>query len=163
MSFGQQLLNLPLKFLCLLRITPIGWSVRNCHTWHKINLMLYSSNMWQSTRHIIRKHVLIFLQQRDNNTRQRFVKFVSIKTCIFEQECKYRLVCIKSTLNITRLSIKTCLFFCFSLIFSTLIFLFTFFFSLFTPVFPFTLFLIIFFEPSVSQFFFNSFSLFNFI
>ena len=27
MSFGQQLLNLPLKFLCLLWITPIGWSV----------------------------------------------------------------------------------------------------------------------------------------
>jgi uncharacterized membrane protein YozB (DUF420 family) len=110
-SFGQQLLNLPLKFLCLLRITPIGWTVRNCRTWYEINLMLYASNRWQSTRHIVRKHVFIFLQQRDNNTRQRFVKFVSIKTCLFVQEYKYRLVCIKSTLDITRLSIKTHLLF----------------------------------------------------
>ena len=127
MSFGQQLLNLPLKFLCLIWITPIGWSVKNCHTWHKINLTPYSSNKWQSTRHIVRKHVLIFLQQRDNNTRQRFVKFISIKTCLFVQEYKYRLICIKSTLDITRLNIKTRLFF-FSLIFFTFYFLFTLFF-----------------------------------
>ena len=121
--------------------------------------MLYSSNMWQSTRHIIRKHVLIFLQQRDNNTRQRFVKFVSIKTCIFEQECKYRLVCIKSTLNITRLSIKTCLFFCFSLIFFTLfIYLYIFFCSL--SFFLSLSFSSSFFELSVSQFF-ASHSLFS--
>ena len=113
MSFGQQLFNLPLKFLCLLRITPIGWSVRNCHTWHKINLMLYSSNRWQSTRYIVRKHVLIFLQQRNNNPRQRFVKFVSIKIYLFVQEYKYRLVCIKSILDITCFSIKTPLFFFF--------------------------------------------------
>ena len=149
MSFGQQLLNLSLKFICLPRITPIGWSVRNYHTWHKINLMLYSSNRWQSTRYIVRKHVLIFLQQRNNNTRQRFIKFVSIKTYLFVQEYKYRLVCIKNILDITCLSIKTPLF-CPSLIFSTLYFLFTLFFIftlffLFTLSFPFTLFLIIFF------------------
>ena len=87
--------------------------------------MLYFSNRWQSTRHIVRKHVLIFLQQRDNNIRQRFIKFVSIKTCLFVQEYKYRLVCIKSTLDITRLSIKTCFFF--SRFFRSL-FVFTFFF-----------------------------------
>ena len=75
--------------------------------------MLYSSNRWQSTRHIVRKHILIFLQQRNNNTRQRFVKFVSVKTYLFVQEYKYRLVCIKSILDITRLSIKTPLFFLF--------------------------------------------------
>ena len=123
--------------------------------------MLFSSNRWQSTRHIVRKHVLIFLQQRDNNTRQRFVKFISIKTCLFVQEYKYRLVCIESTLDITRLSIKTRLFFCFSLIFFTLYFLFTFFFSLF--FFLSLSFSSSFFELSASQFFFKSFSFFNFI
>ena len=166
MSFGQQLLNLPLKFFCLLWITPIGWSVRNCHTWHKINLMLYSSNRWQSTRHIVRKHVLVFLQQRNNNTRQRFIKFVSIKTCLFVQEYKYRLVCIKSILDITRLSIKTPLFFCFSLSFSTLYFLFTLFFFLFCSLFFFffhSLSHYLFLNSQCHNFFCKSFSLFNFI
>ena len=107
--------------------------------------MLYFSNRWQPTRHIVRKHVLIFLQQRDNNIRQRFIKFVSIKTCLFVQEYKYRLVCIKSTLDITRLSIKTCFFF--SRFFRSL-FVFTFFF------FWFTLFLFIFFWTlSLTNFF----------
>ena len=81
MSFGQQLLNLPLKFLYLLRITPIGWLVGNCRTWHKINLMLYSSNRWQST----------------SIPATKIVKFVNIKTYLFVQEYKYRLVCIKKT------------------------------------------------------------------
>ena len=109
--------------------------------------MLYSSNRWQPTRHIVRKHILVFLQQRDNNTRQRFVKFVSIKTCLFVQEYKYRLVCIKSTLDITHLSIKTHLFFLFFahilhslyLLF-TLFFPFTFFFIIFSFFFFFSLF-----------------------
>ena len=147
-------LQLAFEVLCLLRITPIGWSVRNCRTWHKINLMLYSSNRWQSTRHIVRKHILIFLQQKNNNTRQRFVKFVSVKTYLFIQEYKYKLVCIKSLLDITRLSIKTPLFVCFSLIFSTLYFLFFFVSLSFSSSF---------FELLVSQFFCKSFSLFNFI
>ena len=69
--------------------------------------------LFRSIRHIVGKHVLIFLQQRDNNTRQRFIKFVSIKTYLFVQEYKYRLVCIKNTLDITPLSIKTPLFFFF--------------------------------------------------
>ena len=117
--------------------------------------MIYSSNRWQSTRHIVRKHVLIFLQQRNNNTRQRFVKFVSIV-----QEYKYWLVCIKSTFDITCLSIKTPLFFCLSLIFFTLYFLFTLFFVftlffLFTLFFPFTLFLIIFFSTLSLPIFFQ--------
>ena len=111
--------------------------------------MLYSSNRWQSIRHIVRKHVLIFLQQRDNNTRQRFVKFISIKTCLFVQEYKYRLVCLKNTLDITRLSIKTFFFFFFFFFFCSL----SFFLSLSSS----------FFELSVSQFFSNSFSFFNFI
>ena len=146
MSFGQQLLNLPLKFLYLLQITSIGWSVRNYRTWHKINLMLYSSNKWQSTRCIVRKYILIFLQQRNNNTRQRFVKFVSIKTCLFVQEYKYKLVCRKNILDITRLSIKTPLFFFFVFLSPfplTIFFSLSFFYSLF--FFSFTLFLIIFF------------------
>ena len=122
--------------------------------------MLYSSNRWQSTRYIVRKHILIFLQQGNNNTRQRFVKFISIKTYLFVQEYKYRLVCIKSILDITRLSIKTPLFFCFSFIFSTLYFLFTLFFVftlffLFTLFFPFTLFLIIFFSTLSLPIFFQ--------
>ena len=158
MSFGQQLLNLPLKFLCLLRITPIGWSVRNCRTWHKINLMLYSSNRWQSTRYIVRKHILIFLQQRNNNTRQRFVKFVSIKTYLFVQEYKYMLVCIKNILDITRLSIKTPLFFCFSLIFLSLSIFFSLSFLFSLSFFLSLSFLSSFFELSTSQFFFRSFS-----
>ena len=137
MPFGQELLNLPLKFLCLLRITPIGWSVRNCRTWHKINLIFYSSNRWQSTRYIVRKHILIFLQQRINNTKQRFVKFVSIKTYLFVQEYKYMLVCIKNILDITRLSIKTPLFFCFSLIFFHSLFSFHSFFIYFHSLFSF--------------------------
>ena len=112
--------------------------------------MLYTSNRWQSTRHIVRKHVLIFLQQRDNNIRQRFIKFVSIKTCPSVQEYKYRLVCIKSTLDITRLSIKTNFFFFVFLSFFSL----SIFFSLsFFLSFSFSS---SFFEHSVSQFFFNS-------
>ena len=146
------LFNLPLKFLYLLRITPIGWLVRNCRTWHKINLN--SSNRWQSTKHIVRNHILIFLKQRNNNTRQRFIKFISVKTYLFVQEYKYWLVCIKNIIDITRLSIKTPLFVCFSLIFSTLYFLFFFVSLSFSSSF---------FELLVSQFFCKSFSLFNFI
>ena len=126
--------------------------------------MLYSSNRWQSTRYIVRKHILIFLQQRNNNTRQRFVKFVSIKTYLFVQEYKYMLVCIKNILDITRLSIKTPLFFCFSLIFLSLSIFFSlsFLFSLsFFSSLSFLLSLSFsssFFELSTSQFFFRSFS-----
>ena len=130
--------------------------------------MLYSSNRWQSTRYIVRKQVLIFLQQRNNTTRQRFVKFISIKTYLFVQEYKYRLVCIKSIFDITRLSIKTPLFFVFLSFFPLSIFfsLYFYFHSLFSVHSFFSLSLSFsssFFELSNSQFFFKSFSFFNFI
>ena len=105
--------------------------------------MLYSSNRWQST-----------------------IKFVSIKTCLFVQEYKYRLVCIKSTLDITHLSIKTHFSFCFSLTFFThtlSLFYFHFLFSFDSLFSFFTLFLVIFFWTLGLTIFFNLFSLFNFI
>ena len=53
--------QLPFKFLCLLLITPISWSIRNGCTEHKINFMLNPSNRWQSRWHLFRKYVLIIL------------------------------------------------------------------------------------------------------
>ena len=71
----------------------------------------------------------------------------------FVQEYKYRLVCIKSTLDITRLSIKTHLFFLFFFIYFIFVTL-----SFFLSI----SFSSSFFELSVSQiFFFSTHSLFS--
>jgi hypothetical protein len=59
--FCHQFFHLPLKFLCLLRVTLIGWPIRYTCSRYKINLVFNSPNRWQPTRNLFRKDVLKIL------------------------------------------------------------------------------------------------------
>ena len=78
-SFRHQLPHLPLKLLSLFRIAPISRPIWYRCSWNKVNLMLNTSNWRQTTRNVIRKDILKFLQKNFNNTKTQESKSSELK------------------------------------------------------------------------------------
>src|SRR3954469_9736690 len=71
--FIQKCLYLLLNFLRLLGIGPVWCPVRKCSTQYKVNLVLNTTQWWQTRWYLRRKHIIKILQNSRHHRRKRSI------------------------------------------------------------------------------------------
>src|ERR1041385_4283257 len=88
-SFIQKCLYLLLNFLRLLGIGPVWCPVGKSSTWNKIDLVLNTTQGWQSRWYLRRKHIIIILQNIRHTRRNRMVIIRNQNLAFIHEDKRY--------------------------------------------------------------------------